>query len=783
MLRSAILFDASLTLREAVARLEQNSAWPSPDSPGAVAWLRRLEGMGVGREKALARLRGRVAHTWAAVRRQHFAAVLWYRYPLPEFFARLESWGGPDDAPLVHVLNLHETDSDPTVQAREDPTGEFPGFDGVVLDGVAFAGVAESLDLSRSLLFDGVGIVVGGERAVGSPPPAGAPPPPSVGAPPPPLPPPAPAGGGLRRGRGVPRMEEILGGTAGLGTGADAADEDAGAEEVPPDASPPEVASPAPRVLHAHPFLAAPDVVEAGEVFDVEIGLSPEAVAGVAGGEMRIARPAGEASFVLTLQLLADGFEAPRGWRHELVVRHASPFDARVKVPLMPLPPPPTDDPERTASLQVIRVEFIVDGARCGDAARNIVVIPKGAHLPAPHFLATPWAGPPEVPAVMTLAPSPAPVDLEVTLAKPDGNDATGRFLLTLRTPHDVALPDKPLVVDLGTDARSFAKSVIEEIRDYHGTKAVAQLLRSRGSIIADQLPQPFWDVLTAVADEVRAATPGRVPSLLFYSADPWVPWELAWMENPLDPERPRFLAAQTRMGRWIVGSGGRPAPPATSVDVRTMAAVAGMYQATGGFAPLPMAKAEVDELARLYKALPVPADLDGVLALLDAALERGAEKVGADAVHFAAHGQVDPSRPESAALFMSDGRPLKASFFRRSELGERHAPFLFLNACMVGTGGEVLGDADGFPGNCLRGGFRGLLAPLWAVDDAVAHDLALDFYRRAFGLGGAPEAVGSILHDVRRRYGRPSDPVVHTYMAYVYYGHPELTLKPAWEH
>lgn len=754
MLRSAILFDASLTLREARARLEQNAAWPSLEAPGATARLQRIEEMGASREEAVERLRRRLAETWVALRRQHFAGVLWYRYPLRVFFARLEAWGGSEEAPLSHVLNLHETDSDTTAQTGDDPTGEFEGFNGIVLDGAAFAAVATARDLSRSMMFEAGGAAAGEDLVGALPPeaaPAGSPPPAAAPLPPPPAP--APAAGARHRGRGVPRMAEML--------------------EEPP----------AQRTLRAHPFLAAPDVVEAGVAFDVEVGLSPEAVAGVVGGEMRISRPAGEESFVLTLQLLADGFEAPKGWRHELVVRHAAPYEARVKIPLRPLPPPPTDDPERRASLQVIRVEFIVDGARCGDAARNIVVTPVGGDLPAPHFRATPWVGSPEATTPMTLAAPAAPVDLEVTLAKPDGNDATGRFLLTLRTPHDVPLPPDPLVVDLGTDARSFAKSVIEEIRDYHATNAVGHLLRARGTTIADQLPQPFWDVLTAVADKVRAAAPSRLPSLLFYSADPWVPWELAWMEAPLDAQRPRFLAAQTRMGRWIIGSGGKPAPPSASVDVRTMAAVAGMYSASTGFAPLPKAKAEVDELARLYRALPVPADLDGVLALLGAALECGAEKVGADAVHFAAHGQVDPTRPESAALFMNDGRPLKASFFRRSELGERHAPFLFLNACMVGTGGDVLGDADGFPGNCLRGGFRALLAPLWAVDDTVAHDLALDFYRRAFGVGGAPEAVGSILNDARRRYGQPPDPVVHTYMAYVYYGHPELTLKPVWEH
>jgi CHAT domain-containing protein len=206
------------------------------------------------------------------------------------------------------------------------------------------------------------------------------------------------------------------------------------------------------------------------------------------------------------------------------------------------------------------------------------------------------------------------------------------------------------------------------------------------------------------------------------------------------------------------------------------------MYAATSGFAPLPQAQAEVAALAKLYRAVALDAEMMVVSALLGAQIVRGSERVGAEAVHFAAHGEVDPTRPESAALFLSDGLPLKPSLFRRSALGEKHRPFLFLNACMVGTAGEALGDADGFPGNCLKGGFRALLAPLWAVDDEVAHDFALEFYRRAFGIGGKPEPVGTILRDLRQQYdGGEEGSKVHTYMAYVFYGHPELTLKAAW--
>ena len=98
----------------------------------------------------------------------------------------------------------------------------------------------------------------------------------------------------------------------------------------------------------------------------------------------------------------------------------------------------------------------------------------------------------------------------------------------------------------------------------------------------------------------------------------------------------------------------------------------------------------------------------------------------------------------------------------------------------MAGIGDELLGDMGGFPGNCLKGGFGGVLGALWEVDDKVAHDLALEFWQRALPLGGAKaEPVGGILRDLRAKYvPDPGTAPVTTYLSYVFYGHPRLTLQ-----
>jgi len=135
---------------------------------------------------------------------------------------------------------------------------------------------------------------------------------------------------------------------------------------------------------------------------------------------------------------------------------------------------------------------------------------------------------------------------------------------------------------------------------------------------------------------------------------------------------------------------------------------------------------------------------------------------------------------PDAATLYLSDGTPLFASLFGSARYGAAQSPFFFLNACMAGIGDELLGDAGGFPGNCLDGGFGAMLGALWEVDDKIARHLAIEFWARALPTGGGmAEPLGTILRDLRAKYIPDQVKVpATTYLAYVYYGHPRLTLQ-----
>ena len=89
-----------------------------------------------------------------------------------------------------------------------------------------------------------------------------------------------------------------------------------------------------------------------------------------------------------------------------------------------------------------------------------------------------------------------------------------------------------------------------------------------------------------------------------------------------------------------------------------------------------------------------------------------------------------------------------------------------------VGTAASALGQAAGFPGDLIRGGAKGFIAPLWNVDDGLALEIAKRFYDAAFN-GSRP--LGEVLYDERQAYDHQNST---TPMAYIYYGHPLMRLR-----
>jgi hypothetical protein len=275
-------------------------------------------------------------------------------------------------------------------------------------------------------------------------------------------------------------------------------------------------------------------------------------------------------------------------------------------------------------------------------------------------------------------------------------------------------------------------------------------------------MPLAFWDVLAQAAG--HASGESRTATVFILSEEPYVPWELAIVESRIhnDPAVPPFLGAQAAVGRWVLAQRRPTLPPPVAVNVNSMAVISGEYKRQG-WSRLIEAEAEAAAIAQAYGATAVNADSNYVLQCLGGVPP-------AEALHFAVHGIYDPESVENG-IVLTDGLTLDPLQVKGSILGS--TPFVFLNACQVGSANRVLGDYGGMAEAFLYAGAAGVVAPLWSIDDVVAREIALRFYEQAFA--GTPPA--EVLRRERAAFNVARGADSATCLAYIWYGHPSLKL------
>lgn len=500
-----------------------------------------------------------------------------------------------------------------------------------------------------------------------------------------------------------------------------------------------------PRTSYAR--VACPDAVVAGTEFELIVGLTDRPDPRVASGPMRLPDWV-VGPYTMTVQVVADGFALRSGerWRLDLPVSGRSPYPYGV----LHLAPEAASVAVRPES---IRAMYSVAGQPIGLAVRSVAVVRDASLLSrAPRQ--------PSGPAVELGFPEgqTAP-DLTVRIERAE-SEASGKLLVQLLTADPtISLPDAPIRIDIGGDPAAALRRLINDMNQLEGRPTQFFALRGFGLTISEQLPHEFWDVLAEVAARVRE----RRPTILFLSAEPYVPWELAVVEPPFDPDLPPFLSAQANVGRWVLGQRRPKLPPPAAQRVGSIAVVSGIYDRPG-WARLVEAEAEAADLVQRFGAAPVNAATTEVLGLL-----RG--DPSADLIHFAVHGSFDAEGIEDG-LILVDGVALDPLAVRGVPM--RGSPFVFLNACQVGRGYQILGDHAGLADAFLFAGASGVIAPLWSVDDRVARSIALRFYEGV--LEG--ETAAEVLRRGRAAFRDSPQTVSSAYMAYQYFGHPALRLE-----
>lgn len=721
MLLSAIPLDAEMSVSAVLERLARNGLWLNPQDPAAKAWIQaQAKTFNEDFDAAARRLARDPKRFGVAIRRQVYANILWYALPAEAVLR--------DCAQAVASITLREaldlSESESLTPLTVGPSGELPSGEGVVLDGDR--PVAVSLQTSGR-------------------------------------------GTGRVRGRGLDRINITV-------------------EEEENGGGP--TAEPRSRA-GLWPHLDCPQYVPAGKEFLLTVGLAEIQQKGTAAaGALTLTAAPGSNKVDLTVELTADGLDAPDGWSRDLQVSLDHPTSSSVSFRLIGRPPQSAEP-----HLTTLEVRYVSGGSILGTASRPLVIGHPGSAGVQPIHLGAAWLNQPEVHTAFTLAPDEKAPDLTIELTKPDRNQTTGKYVCRLYSPHQIKAGKGPYEIDLGTDAKSFVKQYVDALQQFNTGPLVDNALRTLGDLVARQLPAAALEALGEVAVKVAP----EPPTLLIVSAEPYVPWELASFDRHplLDADRPPYLGAQAVVGRWLhdpaACSGGQaptkgapgvaavidrpPARPPASIDVRLMAVMAGLYKKESNLNALPGAEQEAAEITKGYNALELSATPEALAQLLNRDLQQNFKSVGgADAIHFAGHGYFDKNANDSSMLYLSDGTPVSSMLFRSAKYGGAQQPLFFLNACMIGTGDQLLNDMGGFPGNCLRGGFGGLIGAFWVVDDNAARDIAVEFWRRVLALEN-PEPVARVLRDIRSKYD-PKSSRQATYLAYVFYGHPGLSLR-----
>lgn len=288
------------------------------------------------------------------------------------------------------------------------------------------------------------------------------------------------------------------------------------------------------------------------------------------------------------------------------------------------------------------------------------------------------------------------------------------------------------------------------------------RILPSQGQRKLEGLGRDLWREL--FGNEMRLAYRqfrGSVRSILIYSDEPWIPWE---MIKPYDDQGELidddFFAAKFELTRWLSGE-------------RSLAGKIQMeaFSCLTSNVELPKSEAEEDLIRRLFglqaqlrDASPQEQSMEAIMRVL--------QEGGVGLFHLAGHGTFNPSFPNEAGFPLADG-----SVFRASDLQgpvqtqiSQDRPLVFLNACRSGRQAWSLTNLGGWANRWVKVcGCGAFLGPQWDVRDSVAFAFAQEFYQ-ALVLGATLGSAAKAARAAARKIA-PSDP---SWLAYAVYGHPE---------
>src|SRR5262249_1047760 len=241
------------------------------------------------------------------------------------------------------------------------------------------------------------------------------------------------------------------------------------------------------------PRVDAPEVVPAGKPFDVIVGFGATHKSTLTGGPVLCEGVRETETIAVAVELSAgSGVVAPNGWSRTMRVPMSNPLSAQVRVELRGIETP---DPQRPF-LTMLDVRYVIQGTVCGIATRPLVIVHSSGIVPSPQHLGDAWLSSAVRVSPMTLTTDAHGPDLTIEITKPDRNASSGQYVATVYSPHALTMDRGPFPLDLGQDAKTFARAIVEEVRLFAKSELLDNTLEGLGRLVAQRLPGPVFDAL-----------------------------------------------------------------------------------------------------------------------------------------------------------------------------------------------------------------------------------------------------------------------------------------------
>lgn len=283
--------------------------------------------------------------------------------------------------------------------------------------------------------------------------------------------------------------------------------------------------------------------------------------------------------------------------------------------------------------------------------------------------------------------------------------------------------------VQLGGTAKAFADTLLASCPDLPPA-SFRRTMRGIGETIWRKVPDGFRDAYLGC----RRVLGGDFP-IQFSSDDPHVPWEM--MKPDVDGGKVDHLYIEHPVARWPLNTHGALRPTFPAGDILSFVPDYSVQK-------LISAAAESAWICSTLGAIRMDPTRDAFLDLLD-----GKHPDPVRMIHFAGHGMADTGSNDGGIELQDASVGLMEVNQSSIQIGHRDGPLIVLNACEASAGAEMLGMNTGWGAAVAATGFGGLIAPLWAVQDAMAFQMAQDSLPQ---LVSGSATLGAAVRDARRK-------------------------------